>query len=72
MLMHFVMRRYKKSCLTSTHQNGTKEEGGHLRQEGGGGHLNGTKDDRGVLRQEAGAGGKIGGGGCQGGAPALL
>ena len=64
MLMHFVMRRYKKSCLTSTHQNGTKE--------GGGGHLNGTKDDRGVLRQEAGAGGKIDGGGCQGGAPALL
>ena len=42
-----MMSRYKKACLPSTQQNGTKEEGGrlkqegegHLRQDGGGGHL---------------------------------
>ena len=66
-----MVSRYKKACLPNTQQNGTKEEGGCLKQEGGGhlrqeqdrGHFNGTKDGGGHLRQGAEAGGD----GCQGG-----
>ena len=53
-----ILSRYKKSCLPSTQQNGTKEEGGHVKQEGGG-HLR-QGGEGGHLRQE-GEGGHLNG-----------
>jgi len=50
--------KYKKSCLPSTQQNGTKEEGGHVKQEEGG-HLR-QGGEGGHLRQE-GEGGHLNG-----------